>query len=535
MRTIEFVAEIDDVFYVRTTQDAPNAQLIAVPATSASARTGASSFRRRAYRADRASASSAARIIAQYLQDAHSVVRVFDLNGKRALRREAAGSRAGRSASPATSTDGETFFAYTDFLTPTSISRLDVATGEVERVPRAEARRRHQRRIVTEQVFYRSKDGTRVPMFITQQARPRQERPDAAACCTATAASTSRSSRRSACPCWCGSKWAASTRSPICAAARSTARRGTAPARSCRSRTCSTTSSPPREWLIDEKYTSTPKLAIRGRSNGGLLVGAVLTQRPDLFGAALPAVGVLDMLRYHTPSANARQWSSDYGLSENEAEFRAQYAYSPVHNVQPGHVLSADARHDGRSRRSRRALAQLQVRGRSCRRRRAARIRCCCEWRRAPVTAPASRCGCRSRTSPTSGRSWSKTLHMEQEQAGGVRLKPTDQSASAAGRASARLSVFASSASSSVSTASPGIACCSAAHAPRSMSLQRSLQNGRQGELSRPLDGPRRRWGSGTRRHDAHVQTVSWNFTSSVVCAGRAFRSVQRRKRMLQR
>jgi len=90
------------------------------------------------------------------------------------------------------------------------------------------------------------------------------------------------------------------------------------------------------EWLIAEKYTSQPKLAIRGRSNGGLLVGAAMTQRPELFGATLPAVGVLDMLRYHTPSANARQWSSDYGLSENEDEFKAQYAYSPVHNVQEG-------------------------------------------------------------------------------------------------------------------------------------------------------------------------------------------------------
>jgi prolyl oligopeptidase len=104
--------------------------------------------------------------------------------------------------------------------------------------------------------------------------------------------------------------------------------------------------------LIDEKYTSTPKLAIRGRSNGGLLVGAVLTQRPDLFGAALPAVGVLDMLRYHTPSANARQWSGDYGLSENADEFRALYAYSPVHKVQPGTcyppTLITTADHDDR-------------------------------------------------------------------------------------------------------------------------------------------------------------------------------------------
>jgi prolyl oligopeptidase len=78
----------------------------------------------------------------------------------------------------------------------------------------------------------------------------------------------------------------------------------------------------------------------------------VLTQRPDLFGAALPAVGVLDMLRYHTPSANARQWSSDYGLSENAAEFRAMYAYSPVHNVRPGTcyppTLVTTADHDDR-------------------------------------------------------------------------------------------------------------------------------------------------------------------------------------------
>ena len=83
-----------------------------------------------------------------------------------------------------------------------------------------------------------------------------------------------------------------------------------------------------------------------------MLVGAVLTQRPDLFGAALPAVGVLDMLRYHTPSANARQWSSDYGLSENAAEFRALYKYSPVHNIKPGicypPTLVTTADHDDR-------------------------------------------------------------------------------------------------------------------------------------------------------------------------------------------
>lgn len=90
------------------------------------------------------------------------------------------------------------------------------------------------------------------------------------------------------------------------------------------------------EYLIEKQYTSPGKLAIQGGSNGGLLVGASLTQRPELFGAALPAVGVLDMLRYHTPSANARAWSSDFGLSENADEFAAMYKYSPVHNTQKG-------------------------------------------------------------------------------------------------------------------------------------------------------------------------------------------------------
>lgn len=90
------------------------------------------------------------------------------------------------------------------------------------------------------------------------------------------------------------------------------------------------------EWLTGNGYTRPGRLAIMGRSNGGLLVGAVMTQRPDLFGAALPAVGVLDMLRYHTASANAYQWSSDYGASDDPEAFSYLFEYSPVHNTTPG-------------------------------------------------------------------------------------------------------------------------------------------------------------------------------------------------------
>lgn len=89
------------------------------------------------------------------------------------------------------------------------------------------------------------------------------------------------------------------------------------------------------EWLITKGMTTSDKLVIQGGSNGGLLVGAVLTQRPDLMAVALPAVGVLDMMRYHEASANAKGWSSDFGLSENPQEFAALLKYSPVHNVKP--------------------------------------------------------------------------------------------------------------------------------------------------------------------------------------------------------
>jgi prolyl oligopeptidase len=89
------------------------------------------------------------------------------------------------------------------------------------------------------------------------------------------------------------------------------------------------------EWLIANGYTSSAKLAIQGRSNGGLLVGAALTQRPELFGAALPVVGVLDMLRFHKFTIGWA-WKSDYGSSDNADEFPALFAYSPLHRLQPG-------------------------------------------------------------------------------------------------------------------------------------------------------------------------------------------------------
>jgi prolyl oligopeptidase len=105
------------------------------------------------------------------------------------------------------------------------------------------------------------------------------------------------------------------------------------------------------EWLIEQKYTQPKRLAITGRSNGGLLVGTVMNQRPELFGAAVPEVGVMDMLRFHKFTIGWN-WIADYGSSDDPEEFKALYAYSPLHNIRPGvkypPTLITTADHDDR-------------------------------------------------------------------------------------------------------------------------------------------------------------------------------------------
>jgi prolyl oligopeptidase len=105
------------------------------------------------------------------------------------------------------------------------------------------------------------------------------------------------------------------------------------------------------DWLVQNGYTQPAKLAIRGGSNGGLLVGAVMTQRPDLFGAAIPAVGVMDMLRYHKFTIGWA-WVGEYGSSDMPHEFRTLLAYSPLHNLKAGTrypaTLVTTADHDDR-------------------------------------------------------------------------------------------------------------------------------------------------------------------------------------------
>jgi prolyl oligopeptidase len=231
-------------------------------------------------------------------------------------------------------TNDETFFSYSDYLSPTRVMRLDVASNTASefRTPKVPA---DFSPYVTEQVFYTSKDGTRVPMFITRRKdAPRDGNQPVMLYGYGGFNVTLSPAFSAAIQAWLemGGIYAVANLRGGGEYGEDWHQAGT----KLRKQNVFDDFIAAAEYLIREKYTNSKRLAILGRSNGGLLVGAALTQRPDLFGAALPGVGVMDMLRYQTASANARQWSSDFGLSENAEEFEAIREYSPVHNVKPG-------------------------------------------------------------------------------------------------------------------------------------------------------------------------------------------------------
>ena len=150
---------------------------------------------------------------------------------------------------------------------------------------------------------------------------------------------------------WCGWRWAASTRSRICAGGGEYGEDWHQAGTHAKKQNVFDDFFAAAQWLIANKYTSTPKLAIRGASNGGLLMGAALTQHPELWGATLPEVGVMDMLRFQKFTIGWA-WTSDYGSSDNADDFKALYAYSPLHNLKPGTkyppTMISTADHDDR-------------------------------------------------------------------------------------------------------------------------------------------------------------------------------------------
>jgi prolyl oligopeptidase len=272
------------------------------------------------------------RLIGRYLKDAYSRVRIFDANGRLAgdVPLPGIGTASGFAGKPG---DPETFFSFTNFVTPTTIFRLDLAAGatSVFRQPKGEF---DPSGYESRQVFYASKDGARIPMFVTSKKGLKADRDRPTFLTGYGGFNISITPAYSA----TNAVWLEMGGVLAVPNLRGGGEYGEPwhqAGMKLKKQNVFSDFIAAAEWLIANKFTRSDKLAIGGRSNGGLLVGACMTQRPDLFGAAIPAVGVFDMLRYHKFTIGWA-WTPEYGTPENPDEFKALLAYSPLHNVKRG-------------------------------------------------------------------------------------------------------------------------------------------------------------------------------------------------------
>jgi prolyl oligopeptidase len=271
-------------------------------------------------------------LIVRTSHDAASKVTVYGLDGR--LRRELAlpgrGTAGGFGGEP---DDSETFYDYTDPVTPGSIFRLDMETG-ASAVYRAPKIAFDASVLQTKQVFYPGKDGTRIPMTLVSKKGIHLDGMNPTLLYGYGGFGISLLPRFDA------TRLVWLERGGIFAVAniRGGGEYGEAWHRQAilaHKQIVFDDFISAAEWLIAQGYTSTPKLAIEGGSNGGLLVGACVTQRPDLFGAALAYVGVMDMLRFDQFGQGAG-WVGDYGVPRKPEDFKFLRAYSPYHNVVAG-------------------------------------------------------------------------------------------------------------------------------------------------------------------------------------------------------
>ncbi len=245
--------------------------------------------------------------------------------------------------------DDEMFYSFTSFLYPTTIYRFDLKTrrNEVFRAPKVAF---DPTAYETRQVFYNSKDGTRVPMFITAKKGVQLDGSNPTLLYAYGGFNISMTPGFSA----ANAAWLEMGGIYALANLRGGGEYGKAwheGGMLAKKQNVFDDFIGAAQYLIAQKYTSTPKLAIRGGSNGGLLIGAVENQRPDLFGATLPEVGVMDMLRFQKFTIGWA-WTSDYGSSDDSTQFQYLRAYSPLHNIKPGTcyppTLAFTADHDDR-------------------------------------------------------------------------------------------------------------------------------------------------------------------------------------------
>lgn len=342
-----FIDHDDGVFYFRTDLDAPRGRVIAIDTKNPLPENWQEIIPQSAETLESVGIINN-QFVADYLQDAHSQIKIFNLNGEfvREVELPGIGSAGGFGGKRY---DTETFYSFTSFTTPGTIYRYDMISGKSEafRQPKVDF---HPDDYETKQVFYHSKDGTQVPMFITYKKGIKLDGNNP------TYLYGYGGFNISITPSFSVSSliWMEMGGVYAIANLRGGGEYGEEwhqAGMKLKKQNVFDDFIAAAEWLIANGYTKSAKLAIGGGSNGGLLVGACMTQRPDLFGAALPDVGVMDMLRFHKFTIGWA-WTAEYGSSENLEEFQALYAYSPLHNLKPGTAYPATmittADHDDR-------------------------------------------------------------------------------------------------------------------------------------------------------------------------------------------
>ncbi len=269
------------------------------------------------------------RLIVSYLRDACALVKVFDTGG-RALGEvplPGIGSVAGFNGDQ---DDRDTFFSFEGFTRPPTIYRFELSSGRSE-VFRESALRFDPGRYETEQVFYTSRDGTRVPMFLTHRKGLARDGSNPTFLFGYGGFGISITPSFSV-PNLVWLEMGGLLAVPNLRGGGEYGEAWHEAGTKLQKQNVFDDFIAAAEWLGESRWTRRERLAIGGGSNGGLLVGACITQRPDLFAAALPAVGVLDMLRYHRFTIGWA-WAGDYGTADDPEQFRALSAYSPLHNV----------------------------------------------------------------------------------------------------------------------------------------------------------------------------------------------------------
>ena len=287
-------------------------------------------------------------LFTNYLKDASTKIYQHDLAGKliREIELPALGSAGGFGGKR----DEKTlFYTFTSFTYPPTIYKYDPATGKSEVFRKSEVKF-DPAAYVTEQVFYASKDGTKVPMFIVHRKGLALDGRNPTYLTAYGGFNISLTPGFSPAAIFLLENGGVLAQPNL----RGGGEYGEAWHKAgmlLRKQNVFDDFIAAAEYLIREKYTSKDFLAVEGASNGGLLIGAVMTQRPDLFKVALPAVGVMDMLRYHKFTVGWG-WAVEYGSSDNEKDFRNLYAYSPLHNIKAGvcypATLVTTADHDDR-------------------------------------------------------------------------------------------------------------------------------------------------------------------------------------------